>query len=59
MTASAAAAVHRDLIIRLAAQHELPAVYFERPFVAAGGLISYGANMLTSTGAPPNTSTAS
>ena len=38
------AAVHRDLIIRLAASHKLPAVYFERVFVAAGGLISYGAN---------------
>jgi putative ABC transport system substrate-binding protein len=30
------------LIIRLAARHKLPAVYFERNFVAAGGLISYG-----------------
>ena len=34
--------VHRDLIITLAARHKLPAVYFERFFVAAGGLISYG-----------------
>ena len=34
--------LHRDLIITLAAQHRLPAVYFERSFVAAGGLISYG-----------------
>ena len=33
---------HRDLIIALAARHKLPAVYFERYFVAAGGLISYG-----------------
>ena len=33
---------HRDLIITLAARHKLPAVYFERLFVAAGGLISYG-----------------
>jgi len=32
----------RDLIIVLAARHKLPAVYYERPFVAAGGLISYG-----------------
>jgi putative ABC transport system substrate-binding protein len=42
----AAAAVHRELIITLAAQHKLPAVYFERNFVDAGGLISYGANMI-------------
>ena len=33
---------HRDLIITLAARHKLPAVYFERFFVAAGGLVSYG-----------------
>jgi len=36
--------VHRDLIITLAAWHKLPAVYFDRLFVAAGGLVSYGAN---------------
>jgi hypothetical protein len=30
---------HRDLIISLAARHKLPAVYFERAFVVAGGLI--------------------
>ena len=34
--------VHRDLIIALAARHQLPAVYPYRFFVAAGGLISYG-----------------
>ncbi len=34
--------VHRDLILALAAQHRLPAVYSFRTFVAAGGLISYG-----------------
>jgi len=34
--------LHRDLIITLAARHKLPAVYYERFFVAAGGLISYG-----------------
>jgi putative ABC transport system substrate-binding protein len=37
-----AATRHRDLIVTLAARHKLPAVYFERFFVAAGGLISYG-----------------
>jgi putative ABC transport system substrate-binding protein len=38
--------VHRDLIIALAARHKLPAVYFERGFVANGGLISYGADFI-------------
>ena len=33
---------HRNLIIALAAQHHLPAIYFYRYFVDAGGLISYG-----------------
>jgi ABC-type uncharacterized transport system substrate-binding protein len=43
VTAGAAATRHRELIIALAAaRHKLPAVYFERSFVAAGGLISYG-----------------
>jgi putative ABC transport system substrate-binding protein len=42
VTTSGFAIRHRDLIITLAARHKLPAVYPERPFVAAGGLISYG-----------------
>ena len=33
------AIVYRDLIVALAAQHRLPAVYFDRAFVAAGGLM--------------------
>jgi putative tryptophan/tyrosine transport system substrate-binding protein len=41
-TGSAATALHRDLIIALAARHRLPAVYIERFFITAGGLISYG-----------------
>jgi putative tryptophan/tyrosine transport system substrate-binding protein len=45
-TASPAATLHRDLIITLAARHKLPAVYPERHFVAAGGLISYGADYI-------------
>jgi putative ABC transport system substrate-binding protein len=40
------AAVQRDLIIALAARHRLPAVYFNRVFVDAGGLMSYGANVI-------------
>ena len=42
LTGSALAVVYRDLIVTLAAQHKLPAMYFERAFVAAGGLVSYG-----------------
>jgi putative ABC transport system substrate-binding protein len=33
---------HRDLIVSLAAQHRLPAVYWHRFIVATGGLMSYG-----------------
>ena len=33
---------HRDLIVKLAARHKLPAVYYDRVFVNSGGLISYG-----------------
>ena len=40
------AAVDRGLIVTLAAQHKLPAVYFERSFAVAGGLISYGADYI-------------
>ena len=42
VTATAFAAIHRELIIKLAAQHHLPAVYPARRFVTSGGLISYG-----------------
>jgi putative ABC transport system substrate-binding protein len=34
--------VHRDAIIAAAARHRLPAIYYDRSFVAAGGLMSYG-----------------
>jgi putative ABC transport system substrate-binding protein len=44
VTAGSGPARHRDLIITLAARHKLPAIYFERNFVSAGGLISYGPN---------------
>jgi putative tryptophan/tyrosine transport system substrate-binding protein len=42
VAASPGATIHRDLIITLAARYKLPAVYYERNFVAGGGLISYG-----------------
>jgi putative ABC transport system substrate-binding protein len=42
VTGSSSATLHRDLIVSLAAQYRLPAVYFTRFFVTAGGLISYG-----------------
>jgi putative ABC transport system substrate-binding protein len=44
--ASALTTVHRELIIKLAAQHKLPAVYFDRSFVTGGGLISYGPDLV-------------
>jgi putative ABC transport system substrate-binding protein len=40
--ASNSTAVHRELIVTLAARHKLPAVYPFRYFVSGGGLISYG-----------------
>jgi len=46
VTASAATLHHRDLIITLAARHKMPAVYWERFFVAAGGLISFGPDLI-------------
>ena len=42
VTASPLSFVHRELIVALATRHKLPAVYWERFFVAGGGLISYG-----------------
>jgi ABC-type uncharacterized transport system substrate-binding protein len=46
VTAGPRAALHRDLIIKLSAQHKLPTVYYERNFVAVGGLISYGPDFI-------------
>jgi putative ABC transport system substrate-binding protein len=46
VTGSPLAVSHRDLIITLAARHRLPAVYFLHSFAAAGGLISYGPDLL-------------
>src|SRR5215470_12586168 len=38
--------IHRNLIIKLAAQHRLPAVYNSRYRIAEGGLVSYGPDVL-------------
>ena len=46
LTGSAMGIVHRDLIVRLAARHRLPAVYPGRFHVTAGGLISYGPDLI-------------
>src|SRR5262245_14878430 len=42
VTGSATATIHRHLILKLAAQYKLPAIYNNRPAAADGGLISYG-----------------
>jgi putative ABC transport system substrate-binding protein len=42
VTTSAAASLHRTLIITLAARHKLPAVYPYRYYASRGGLVSYG-----------------
>jgi putative ABC transport system substrate-binding protein len=42
VTNSPLANVHRELLIGLAARHQLPAVYPVSPYVTSGGLISYG-----------------
>jgi putative ABC transport system substrate-binding protein len=46
VTGSSLAAVHRDLIVMLATRHNLPTVYYERFFVSAGGLLSYGPDLV-------------
>jgi putative ABC transport system substrate-binding protein len=46
VTGTPSATAHRNLIITLAARHNLPAVYYYRSFVAAGGLISYGPDFI-------------
>jgi ABC-type uncharacterized transport system substrate-binding protein len=44
LTAGVTGAANVNLIIAAAARYKLPAVYIQRPFVAAGELISYGPN---------------
>jgi len=46
VTGSALTVLRRDLIIALATRYRLPAVYYDRHYVAAGGLISYGSNLV-------------
>jgi len=36
---------HRDLIVGLAARHRVPAIYYQRLFAHAGGLVSYGVDV--------------
>ena len=45
VTAAPLAMAHRDLIVTLAAQHKLCAIYNLRSYVTAGGLISYGTDV--------------
>jgi putative tryptophan/tyrosine transport system substrate-binding protein len=44
LAASGVGATNVNLVIAAAARYKLPAVYTQRPYVAAGGLISYGPN---------------
>jgi putative tryptophan/tyrosine transport system substrate-binding protein len=46
VTGSPLAFVHRGLIITLAVRHKLPSIFLERSFVAEGGLISYGPDLV-------------
>jgi len=46
VTAGAAMNAHRDFILKLAIQRRLPAVYGHRNWAEAGGLISYGPDLL-------------
>ncbi len=47
VTASPLASMHREKIIALAARHRLPSVFVYRHFVAAGGLVAYGPDLLS------------
>src|SRR5262249_26372516 len=53
MTQGGATQLHRDLIFTLAARYKLPAVYPDRGYVAAGGMISYRADIIDQFRRPP------
>ena len=38
--------IHREALVEIAARYKLPAVYFLRSFITAGGLISYGPDLI-------------
>jgi putative ABC transport system substrate-binding protein len=59
VTASPFGANHPDLVAALADRYKLPAIYPFRYFVSAGGLISYGADLVKQSRPQPLTSTAS
>jgi putative ABC transport system substrate-binding protein len=46
ITSGAGPVRHRDLIVRLATEHKLPAIYYAKAFVTAGGLVSFGADRI-------------
>ena len=46
VTASPLAGVHREQIISLATRYRLPSVFAYRHFVAAGGLVAYGPDLV-------------
>jgi putative ABC transport system substrate-binding protein len=46
LAASGIGATNANLVIAAAARYKLPAVYVQRPYVAAGGLVSYGPNFV-------------
>jgi len=46
LTGSALSVLHRSLIIALALRYKLPAIFYERFYATAGGLISYGSDRI-------------
>jgi putative ABC transport system substrate-binding protein len=46
VTATAPFNAQRNLVVKLAVQHSLPAAYYDRAFVTIGGLISYGTDYI-------------